>query len=140
MDERGFLASRHRAVVDEFIEAVVEEWACDMGQVERNVLGVVLRQEVETRLVPELLALHALLLGADAETLARLPGWLDRVSTAPPADAEFFTEIGRLLDPVGYQVLEENLALPPGESETSRVFTDFLWDMASVVRGSLPER
>ena len=31
MEAKDFLASRHRAVVDEFIEAVVEEWACDMG-------------------------------------------------------------------------------------------------------------
>ena len=27
-------------------------WACDMGDLERNVLGVVIRQEIETRLVP----------------------------------------------------------------------------------------
>ena len=63
MGESGFLASAHRRVVDEFICAVVEEWAGDMGQVERNLLGVALRGEIETRLVPELLALHALLLG-----------------------------------------------------------------------------
>ena len=67
MDESGFLASAHRRVVDDFIQAVLDEWACDMGDVERNIVGVALRQEVETRLFPGLLAVHALLLGADAE-------------------------------------------------------------------------
>ena len=130
MDKREFLATRHRGVVAEFIEAVVEEWACDMGQVERNILGVVLRREIETRLAPELLALHALLLGADAEMLGWLPEWLDRVSTALPGDAEFLTEMGRVLDPPGYDLLEENAVLLPGESEASRAFTDCLWSMA----------
>ena len=73
MEGDEFLASRQRAVVTEFIEAVVEEWACDMGQVERNILGVALRSHMETELVPGLLAIHALLLKADAEMLARLP-------------------------------------------------------------------
>ena len=135
MDERGFLASRHREVVDEFICAVVEEWAGDMGQVERNVLGVVLRQEIETRLVPGLLAVDALLLEADAETLGRIPEWLDRVQTPLPAETEFFTEMVRLLDPVGSSLVEENLALRPGESVPSRVFTDYLWEMAPLASG-----
>ena len=130
MDESGFLASAHRRVVDDFIQAVLDEWACDMGDVERNIVGVALRQEVETRLAPELLALHALLLGANAKMLGRLPGWLDRVSTALPGDAEFLTEMGRVLDPPGYDLLEENAVLLPGESEASRAFTDCLWCMA----------
>ena len=104
MDERGFLASRHREVVDEFICAVVEEWAGDMGQVERNVLGVALRQEVETRLAPELLALHALLLGADA--LRRIPEWLDRVQTPLTLDRDSLRQMARRLDPTGYEALE----------------------------------
>ena len=130
METRDYLARNHRRVVDQFICAVVEEWAGDMGQVERNVLGVALRGEIETRLVPGLLAVDALLLEANSETLGRIPEWLDRVSTALPADAEFLKEMGRLLDPVGYQVLEENSALRPGESETVRAFTDYLWEMA----------
>ena len=130
MDERGFLASRHREVVDEFICAVVEEWACDMGQVERNVLGVVLRQEIETRLVPGLLAVDALLMGADAEILARLPEWLDRVQIPLPAEAEFFTEMGQMLDPYGSALLEENSGLLSVESEAARAFTGYLWSMA----------
>ena len=130
MDERGFLASRHREVVDEFICAVVEEWAGDMGQVERNVLGVVLRQEIETRLVPELLAVDALLLGADAETLGWIPEWLDAVQTPVTFDRDFFEETARRLDPTGCEVLEESLGLLPGESEASRAFTDCLWSMA----------
>ena len=135
MEGDEFLASRHRAVVTEFIEAVVEEWACDMGQVERNILGVALRREIETRLAPELLALHALLLGADAEMLGRLLEWLDRVQTPLPADRGFLEEMSRRLDPSGCAVLEENLALLPGESEASRAFTDFLWSMTPSVPG-----
>ena len=130
MEGEEFLASRHREVVDEFIGAVLDEVACDMGDVERNVLGVALRSEVETRLVPGLLAVHALLLGAEAEMLGWLPEWLDRVSTALPGDAEFLAEMGRVLDPPGYDLLEENAVLLPGESEASRTFTDCLWSMA----------
>ena len=130
MEGKEFLASRHRAVVTEFIEAVVEEWAGDMGDLERNILGVALRQEIETMLVPGLLAVDALLLGANAKTLGWLPEWLDRVSTALPGDAEFLTEMGRVLDPPGYDLLEENAVLLPGESEASRAFTDYLWSMA----------
>ena len=135
MDGSGFLASAHRSVVDEFIEAVLDELACDMADVERNVLGVALRSEVETRLVPELLAIHALLLGADAKTLARLPEWLELTSVSLPSDAAFFNEMSRRLDPAGYEILEENLSLLPGESATSRPYTDCLW---SVVR-SVPD-
>ena len=135
METRDFLARQHRRVVDEFICAVVEEWTGDMGDLERNVLGVVIRQEVETRLVPGLLAVDALLMGADAEILARLPEWLDRVQIPLPAETEFFTEMGRLLDPVRSSLVEENLALRPGESVPSRVFTDYLWEMAPLASG-----
>ena len=135
MEGEEFLASAHRRVVDEFIEAVLGEWACDMGDVERNVLGVALRQEIETRLAPELLALHALLLGADAETLGRIPEWLDRVQTQLPSDAEFLTEMERRLDPVGSSLVEENAVLLPGESAASRTFTDCLWEMAPLASG-----
>ena len=130
MEGEEFLASRHRSVVTQFIEAVVEEWACDMGEVERNVLGVALRHEIETRLVPGLLAVDALLVGADSETLGWLPEWLDLTSTVLPADAEFLTEMSRRLDPDGFGLLEDNLALRPGESAASRAFTDFLWEMS----------
>ena len=135
MEEGEFLASRHRAVVDEFIEAVLEEWTCDMGDLERNVLGVALRHEIETRLAPELLALHALLLGVDSATLARVPKWLDRVQTQLPSDAGFLTEMGRRVDPGGFQILEENQFLLPGQSETAQAFTDFLWEMAPLASG-----
>ena len=125
-----YLARQHQRAVEEFISAVLDEVSCDM---ERNVLGVALRQEVETRLAPELLAIHALLLGADGATLARLPAWLERGQIPLLSDAEFFAEMGRLLDPVAYQVLDENSVLLPGESETSRVFTDYLWEIVGVV-------
>ena len=80
MDRFGFLASAHRRVVDEFIEVVLDDLAGDVGDVERNVLGVALRQEVETWLAPELLAIHALLFGVDGGTLAELPEWLELTS------------------------------------------------------------
>ena len=136
METRDYLARQHLCVVTEFICAVVEEWAGDMGQVERNLFGVALRQEVETRLAPELLALHALLLGADAETLGRIPEWLDAVQTPVTFDRDFFEEMARRLDPTGYEVLEESLGLLPGESEASRAFTDCLWSMAPGITSS----
>ena len=102
---------------------------------ERNVLGVALRGEIETRLVPGLLALHALLLGADADILGSIPEWLDYVQTPMPADAGFLTEMVRLLDPVGSSLVEENLALRPGEAVPSRGFTDYLWEMAPLASG-----
>ena len=123
-------------MVDEFIEAVLGEWACDMGDVERNVLGVALRSEVETRLVLGLPAVHALFLGADARALGRIPEWLDRVQIQLPSDAGFFTNMGRRLDPVGSSFVEENAGLLPGESEASRTFTDCLWSMTPSVTGS----
>ena len=94
MDEREFLASRHREVVTEFIAAMQGGLPCGMGDLERNTLGVALRQEVETRLAPE------------------------------------------LLDPTGYEALEESLGLRPGESAASRAFTDCLWSMAPGIPSS----
>ena len=135
METWDFLARHHRRVVTEFIEVVLDEWACDMGDLERNIVGVALRQEVETRLVPGLLAVHALLLGADAENLARLPAWLDRVQTPMPSDAEFFTVMGQRLDPYGSALLEENSGLLSVESEASRAFTGYLWEMAPLASG-----
>ncbi len=94
-----------------------------------------LRQEIETRLVPGLLAVDAILLGADAETLARLPGWLDRVQNPVAWDTEFFAELGPRLDPYGSVLLEENSGLFSVESGTSRAFTGYLWEMAPLASG-----
>ena len=135
MDRFEFLASAHRRVVGEFIEVVLDDLAGDMGIVERNVLGVALRSEVETRLAPELLAIHALLLGTDRKTLGELPDWLELTSVSLPSETSFLNEMSRRLDPVAYEVLEENLSLLPGESAASRTYTDCLW---SVTR-SVPE-
>ena len=46
------------------------------------------------RLVPGVLAVNALLLGADAGTLAQLPAWLDQVHRPMGSDAQFLTEVG----------------------------------------------
>ena len=135
METSEILAHFHQRVVNEFIESVLEEVACDMGNVERNILGVALRQEVETRLVPGLLAIHALLLGADARTLGRIPEWLDRVQIPLPSEAEFLTEMGLQLDPVGSALLAANSDLRRGESETSQTFRDCLWELVPFGKG-----
>ena len=134
VDGSGFLASAHRRVVDEFIEVVLDDLAGDMGDVERNVLGVALRSEVETRLAPEILAIHSLLLGADAETLAKLPEWLDLVQTPLTGERDFLEGVGRRFDPAGSALLEENLGLLPGQSASARAFASTLWSMAPNVR------
>ena len=129
MEASEILACHHRRLVDEFIEGVLEE--LDLGDLERNVVGVALRREVETGLVPGIVAIQAVFHAADAKTLGKgLPGWLDRVSSVMPSDAEFLTEMGRVVDPAGYDLLDENVALMPEESEVRRVFEAHLWDMA----------
>lgn len=72
----------------------------------------------------------ALFLGTGPDELAWLPEWLDRVQNPMPSDTEFLEEMGRRLDPGGYGLLEENLGLRPGESETSRTLMDYLWELA----------
>ena len=94
-------------------------------------VGVALRREVETELVPGLAAIQAVFYAADAEVLGKgPPEWLDRVSSVMPSDAKFLTEMGRIVDHAGYDLLDENLALMPEESEVRRVFEAHLWDMA----------
>ena len=131
METWDLLARHHRRALDEFMEAVLD--GMDLDGVERNVLGVALRSEVENRLAPGLFAVAALLLEADADALGQLPVWLDRVQTVLPADAEFLTEMGRRVDPEGAALLAENLGLLPGESETGRWFRNCLWEMAPMV-------
>ena len=136
METWDLLARHHRQAVGRFIESVLD--GLDLGDLERNVLGVALRREVESVFVPELSAVMALLLEVDARALARLPEWLDRVTSVMPAESEFLTEMGRRVDPAGAALVEESLRLLPGESEARRVFEAHLWEMAPVV--SRPER
>ena len=139
LEDREFLARQHRSVVSEFIEAVVNEWAGDRSPLEQNLLGALLRSEVETRLVPGMLAMDARLLEADAHTLGHdLPAWLDRVSTALPAEAAFLTKMGRMVDPAGSVLLEENFGLFPGESVAVKEFRCRLWEMAPLTPRSSP--
>ena len=133
METSEILARRHRQIVDRFIESVLDEM--DLGDLERNVVGVALRREVETGLVPGLAAVQALFHAADAEMLGKdLPEWLEQVSTVIPADSDFLAEMGRLVDPAGNDFLEEDLGLLPGESEVRRAFDAHLWEMAPLVR------
>ena len=50
METSEILARHHRRVVEEFIESVLDE--LDLGDLERNVLGVAIRRDVEVGLVP----------------------------------------------------------------------------------------
>ena len=132
MEKSEILACHHQALVDRFVESVLDE--LDLGDLERNVLGVALRREVETGLVPGLVAIQAVFHAADAATLSRgLPEWLDRVSSVLPEESEFVTEMGRRLDPSGADLVEGNSGLRPGESEVRRAFEDYLWDMTPCV-------
>ena len=64
-----------------------------------------------------------------------LPAWLNTAQAPLTLDRDFFEEMARRLDPTGYEVLEESLGLLPGESETARAFTDFLWSKTPSVPG-----
>lgn len=132
METWEILARHHRRTVDRFIESVLDE--LDLTDLERNVVGVMLRREVQEELVPGLVAVQALFHAADAATLGReLPEWLERVSTAMPAESEFLVEMGRQMDPVGCDLLDESLGIRPGESEARRAFDTHLWEMAPTV-------
>ena len=141
MDNWKVLARHYRRVVNDFIESVLD--GMDLDGVERNVAGVALRREVETVLVPGLSAVLARLLEADADALARLPEWLDRVSSVMPAESGFLTEMGRRVDPAGASLVEEGLGLLPGESLARREFRNCLWELVPCVSraaGSWRER
>ena len=129
METSEILALHHRQIVDRFIESALTEM--DLTDLERNVAGVALRREVETGLVPGLVAVQAAFHAADAVVLGKeLPEWLDRVSSVIPLESQFFTEMGRALDSAGYDLMVENLGLRDGESEVSRVFESNLCEIA----------
>ena len=132
MEQWELLSRHHRRVVNEFIEAVLDEF--NLTDLERNVLGVALRREVETGLVPSLVAIQAVFHAADAGTLGQdLPEWLDLVSSVMPAEAAFLAEMGRRVDPVVCDLLDENLGIRPGESEVRKSFESHLWELAPCV-------
>ena len=88
METSEILTRHHRQVVDNFIESVLAEM--NSTDLERHVVGVVLRREVETGLVPGLVAVQAVFHAADAVTMGTsLPKWLDRVSSLMPAESGF---------------------------------------------------
>ncbi len=132
METSKFLARHHLRLVDQFIESVLDE--VDLGDVERNVVGVALHREVETELVPGIVATQAVFHAAGAAVLGgHLPEWLARVSSVIPAESAFLTEMGQQVDPVGYDLLTENLGIRPGESEVRRALEAHLWEMAPCV-------
>ena len=49
------------------------------------------------------------------------------------AEKEFTTEMGRRLDPSGYDLFEDDLGLLQGESEVRRAFEAHIWEMAPCV-------
>ena len=94
METQEILAHHHRRAVDDFIESVLDRM--DLTDLERNVVGLAVRRDVEVELVPGLAAIQALFHAADAATLGEgLPEWLDRVSSVIPADAGFLGRDGR---------------------------------------------
>ena len=140
METSENLARHHRRVVDEFIESVLDELCLD--GVARNMAGLVLRRGVEVELVPGLAAIQAAFHAADAATLGEeLPEWLEWVSSVIPSEAEFLAEVGRQVDPAGYDLLVENLRIRPGDSEVRKVFEAHLWEILPCVSrsvGSVP--
>lgn len=132
MESEQVLAGECRRMVDEFIAVVLDDM--ELGDLERNILGVALRSEVEARLLPGFAAVMALLLRADSGVLGKdLPAWLDRVQEVIPGDADFFAKMGRCLDPAGYGLMEENLGLLPGESVAVSSFKSSLWSMVPLI-------
>ena len=128
---KGFLAGEHRRVVDRFIEDTADVLAEGLSVAERNELEANLRFYVETQLVPGILAVNALLLGASPEALDRdLPEWIERASTVLPAEAAFLTEAGRGVDPLSYSLLSENLGLSQDRCLGAEVFHTHLQGMA----------
>ena len=132
MEQWELLARHHRQIVGRFIESVLDEF--NLTDLERNVLGVALRREVEMELVPGIVAIQAVFHAADAETLGTaLPRWLEGVTSVMPAESDFLVEMGRRLDPVGVTLLDENLGIRAGESEVRRVFEAHLWEVAPLM-------
>ena len=129
-----FLICEHRRVVDRFIEDAAGVLSEGLRLAERNELEINLRFYVETQLVPGLLAVNALLLGASSESLERdLPEWIERASTVLPSEAEFLTEAGREVDLLSYTLLEENLGLSPDQCLGVMTFQAHLLSMAPLV-------
>ena len=134
METYEILARHHRRVVDEFIESELDE--LDLTDLERNLMAVIIRREVEVGLVPGLTAVQAVFHAADADVLNHMPEWLDSVSSVIPEESSFLSEMGRRLDPGEIAFLDENLGMGPGESQVRRSFDTHLWDMAPVVKRS----
>ena len=90
------LARHHRQVLDRFIGSALD--GLDLRDMERNVVGVAIRREVEEGLVPGLAAVQALIHAADASRLGKqLPEWLDSVSSLLlTAEGELMAETGQL--------------------------------------------
>ena len=129
METSEILARHHRQIVDRFIESVLD--GMDLGDLERNVVGLAIRREIEAELAPGIVAIQAVFHAADAETLGTaLPRWLEGVTSVMPAESDFLVEMGRRLDPAGVTLLDENLGIRVGESEVARAFEARLWEMA----------
>ena len=131
---QGFLAAQHRALVNEFIDAVVSAVPVDLAIEGRNALGLSVRGHVENGLVPGVIAAVALLLGAPHGALERdLPQWIERVSTLMPEEAAFLTEAGRRVSPAEYELLAENVGLSQGQCLAVEVYRSCLLAMAPCV-------
>ena len=128
------LAGEHRRIVDRFVEDAANLLSEGLEVAERNQLEVDLRFYVETQLVPGLLAVHAVLLGAPLDALnTDPPEWIERTSSLLPAEAAFLTEAGRGVDPVSHTLLAENLGMSDDQCLGVTTFHDHLSSLLPLV-------
>ena len=113
-----------RRIVDTFIEDAADALAQSLTFPERNELEVNLRFHIETQLVPDLLAVSALLLQTRADSLDRVfPEWIELIPMVLPSETAVLTEAGKGVDSGTHALLAENLDLPRINSWARRCFT-----------------
>ena len=128
------MGDEHRRIVDNFIKEAIDVLAENIAFLERNELEVNLRFYVETQLLPGLLAMNALLLQASPHALEKdLPDWIERAITAPPSEAAFLADAGKMIDLNSYTLLQENLDLAPDQCMSVKVFHAHVVSMTLMV-------
>ena len=99
--------------MDTFIEDAADALAQSLTFPGRNELEVNLRFHIETQLVPDILAVSALLLQTGADSPYRVfPEWTELIATVLPSEAAVLTEAGKGVDSGTHAMLAENLDLP----------------------------
>ena len=110
--------------MDTFIENAAEALAQSLTFPERNELEVNLCFHVETQLVPDILAVSALLLQTGADSLDRVfPEWIELIPMVLPSEAAVLTEADEGVDSSTRALLAENPDLPRINSWARRCST-----------------